>query len=171
MAAPPRSTQRAQRTARTGVVGTAVAAVAFFDGVFVGAPIALLAAALTPARVFVGAAVGVSFLALACCRWVNGRRDYWASGSGARVQKRLETMRASRLMRHPVAWIESGSDRSYALAAALVNPILVVAFAQLVGGKPVSERRIVLGSIAYAIPYAAMWSLVGLVLGDALRAM
>jgi hypothetical protein len=33
------------------------------------------------------------------------------------------------------------------------------------------ERRILLGSVAYAIPYVALWSLVGLALGDAVRAV
>ena len=37
-----------RQAARTGVVGTVVGAVAFFDGVFIGAPIALLAATLRP---------------------------------------------------------------------------------------------------------------------------
>ena len=49
MAAPPTSTS----AARTGVVGTIVAAVAFFDGVFIGAPIALLAASFRPSLVYI----------------------------------------------------------------------------------------------------------------------
>ena len=36
-------------------------------------------------------------------------------------------------------------------------------------GKPVGERRILLGSVAYAIPYVAIWSLVGWAIGDAVR--
>ena len=52
----------------------------------------------------------------------------------------------------------------------LLTAILVAAFARLVGGKPVGERRIVLGAVAYAVPYAAMWSLVGLVVSGALGA-
>ena len=50
-----------------------------------------------------------------------------------------------------------------------INPILVVALSRSVSGKP-SERRILLGSIAYAVPYVAMWTLVGLAVGDAIRA-
>jgi hypothetical protein len=79
-------------------------------------------------------------------------------------------MRESRLMRHPVDWIQRGSDRWYGLAAAVANPILVSAFARVVGGKPVGNRRIVLGAVAYAIPYAAMWTFVGLAVGGSLRA-
>jgi hypothetical protein len=70
-------------------------------------------------------------------------------------------------MRRPVAWIQGSSDRRYALAAAVVNPILVVALARSIGGQPIGYRRILLGSIAYAIPYVAMWSLVGAAIGNA----
>ena len=43
-------------------------------------------------------------------------------------------MRKSRLMQHPVAWIQRGSDRWYAFAAAVANPILIAALARFVGG-------------------------------------
>jgi hypothetical protein len=72
-------------------------------------------------------------------------------------------------MRHPAGWIERGSDRRYALAAALANPILVLAIARSISGNPVGKRRILLGSVAYAIPYVAIWSLVGLALGETIR--
>jgi hypothetical protein len=147
-----------------------VAAFAFFDGVFLGAPIALLAASFRPSVVFLVATIAVIFLVIACCSWVDRRWDDWFSGNGKRIASRLETMRASRLMRHPVAWIQRGSDRWYAFAAAVANPILIAAFARFVGGQPIGERRILLGSVAYAIPYVAMWSLVGFALGDTFRA-
>jgi len=147
-----------------------VVAFAFFDGVFIGTPIALLAASLRPVPVFVAAAIAVTCISIACSGWLNRRWDDWLSGNDKRVAKKLDFMRASRLMRRPVAWIEGGSDRQYALAAALVNPALVVAVARSVSGKPIRGRRIRLGSIAYAIPYVAMWTLFGLVLGDAVRA-
>ena len=170
MSQPPTSTHRLGHSARTGVVGTIVAALAFFDGVFVGMPIAVLAASLGPVAVFSLGAVAVTCLSISCCRWLDRRWDDWFSGNGERIGKRLEKMRESRLMRHPVAWIERGSDRWYAFAAAVANPVLVAAFARSVGGKPIGERRIVLGSVAYAIPYVALWSLVGLALGDTVRA-
>jgi hypothetical protein len=45
MASPsPSSTQGAGGAVRTGVIGTMVAALAFFDGVVLGAPVAVLAA-------------------------------------------------------------------------------------------------------------------------------
>jgi hypothetical protein len=170
MAAPPSSTHRGAGAARSGVVGTIVAAVAFFDGVFIGAPIALLVASFRPSLVYVLATVAVVLLVIGCCRWVDRRWEDWFSGNGTRIEKRLETMRASRLMVHPVAWIERGSDRWYALAAAVANPILVATLARFVGGKPVGERRIVLGAVAYALPYVAMWSIVGFAFGETIRA-
>jgi hypothetical protein len=142
----------------------------FFDGVFLGAPIALLAATSGPVPVYCGAVIAVIVLVIACCRWVDRCWDAWFSGKGRRIETRLEGMRASRLMRHPVAWIQRGSDRWYALAAAVANPILVAGFGRFLGGKQIGERRIVLGAVAYAIPYVAMWTLVGLVLSGSLRA-
>ena len=169
MATPPSSVRRAGSATRSGVVGTVVAAFAFFDGVFIGAPIALLAASFRPLFVYAAATVVVVLLVIACCSWVDRRWDDWFSGNGKRIEARLEGMRKSRLMQHPVAWIQRGSDRWYAFAAAVANPILVAALARFVGGTPVGHRRIVLGSVAYAIPYVAMWTLVGFALGDAAR--
>jgi hypothetical protein len=171
MAAPENSAHRAAGAARTGAIGAVVTAFAFFDGVFVGAPIAILAASLRPLLVFVGAACAVSLLSIGCCRWLDRRWDDWLLGHGAKVERRLERIRASRLMQHPVAWIEGSSDRRYAVAAAIVNPILVVALARSVAGRPIGERRIVLGSIAYAIPYVAIWTIVGIALGGTIRAL
>ena len=152
--------------ARSGAAGIAVAAVAFFDGVFLGAPIALLAAWFGPTLVFMVATAAVIFLVVASCTWLDRRWDDWFSGNGTRIETRLEAMRTSRLMRHPVGWIQRGSDRWYALAAALANPILVGALARFVGGEPIGRRRILLGSVAYAIPYVALWSLVGFALAE-----
>ena len=167
----PSSVERAGSAARTGVVGTVVGAVAFFDGVFIGLPIALLAASLRPLLVYAVAVTAVIVLVIACCSWVDRRWDDWFSGNSKRVEGRLESMRRSRLMRHPVAWIQRGSDRWYALAAAVANPILIGALARLVGGRPIGRRRIILGAVAYAIPYCAMWTIVGFALGDTIRAI
>jgi hypothetical protein len=164
---PQSSTERVARAARTGAAGTIVGAVAFFDGVFVGAPVALLAAALRPLFVFAGGAAAVTLLAIFCCAWLERRWDDWSSGNGGRLEKRLERMRESRFLRKPFAWIQHGSDRQYAFAAALANPVLVAALARSIGGRPVGRRRIVLGAIAYAIPYVALWTLVGVALGSA----
>ena len=167
----PDSTRRVGGAARTGVVGTIVAAFAFFDGIFLGAPIAVLAALSRPPVVFVVATVVVILLVIGCCTWVDRRWDDWFSGNGKRIETALERMRASRLMKHPVAWIQRGSDRWYAFAAAVANPILIAAVARFVGGTAVGRRRLVLGAVAYAIPYVAMWSIVGAALGETVRAV
>ena len=170
MSPPPDSPHGAVSAARTGVVGTAIVGFAFFDSVLIGAPIALLAAFFRPSLVYAAATIAVVLLVIGCCRWIDRHWDDWFSGSGARIERRLETMRASRLLAHPVAWLQRGSDRSYAFAAAVANPILVAALARVIGGTPVGERRVVLGAVAYAIPYVAMWAIVGLALAGTLGA-
>ena len=165
------STSGVGKAARSGIVGTVVAAVAFFDGVFIGAPIAVFAAAFSASLVYVVATAVVIGLVIACCRWLDRRWDDWFAGNGKRIETAFERMRTSNLMRHPVAWIQSGSDRSYAFAAAVANPILVAGVARFIGGRPVGDRRIVLGAIAYAVPYVAMWSLAGYAAGQAIRAV
>ena len=169
MVTPPSSMQRAGKAGRTGVVGTSIAAFAFFDGVFIGAPIALLAASFRPLIVYGVATILVILIVIACCSWVDRRWDEWFAGNGKRIEARLEGMRESRLMQHPVAWIQRGSDRWYAFAAAVANPILVGALARLISGKPIGERRIFLGAVAYALPYVALWTIVGFALGDQIR--
>jgi hypothetical protein len=155
---------------RSAFGGTVVMGFAFFDGVLIGTPIAVLAASFRPVPVYCGAVLAVVLLVIACCRWLDRRWDDWLTGKGRRMETRLESMRASRLMSHPVEWLQRGSDRWYAFAAAVANPILVAGFARLVGGKPVGERRVVLGAVAYAIPYVALWSIVGLVVSGSLGA-
>ena len=156
---------------RSGIVGTVVVAVAFFDGVFVGAPVAILMAALASILVYAAATTAVACLVIVCCAWLDRRWEDWLSGSGTRMETALEKMRANRLMRRPMAWIREGTDRRYALAAAVANPILVAAFTRSLTNEPVGERRILAGAVAYAVPYVAMWSVVGLVLGAAVRAV
>jgi len=164
------SHERVGGAARTSAIGTGVGAFAFFDGVFLGLPIAVLAATLRPLVVYPAAVVAVVLLVIACSTWVDRHWDEWFSGHGKKIEKRLESMRASRLMSHPVAWIQSGSNRGYAFAAAVANPILIAGLARFVGGTPIGERRIFLGAVAYAIPYVALWTIVGYALGGTLRA-
>ena len=131
----------------------------------------MLAASFSPLPVYVAVTLAVIALVTACCTWLERSWDGWVAGNGTRVTKRLDAMRGSRLMRHPIAWVERGSDRWYALAAAVMNPILVAALSRLVSGEPVGQRRIVLGAVAYAIPYVALWSLVGIAVGETARAL
>src|SRR6476661_7680306 len=146
MPAPPTPGRPVGSTVRTSAMSAVVVAVALFDGLVIGAPVALLGAVFSPGTVFVVACTAVAFLAVACGRWVDRQWDEWFSSHTSRIESRLEAMRASRLMRHPVAWIQRGSDRWYALASALANPVLMVALARSIGGTPVGRRRIVLGS-------------------------
>jgi len=159
------SSERVGSAARTSAIGTGVGAFAFFDGVFLGLPIAVLAALFRPVIVYPVAVLVVILLVIACCTWVDRHWEEWFSGHGKKIEKRLESMRASNLLRHPVAWIQSGSDRWYSFAAAVANPILIAGLARFIGGKPIGERRILLGAVAYAIPYVAMWTIVGYALG------
>ncbi len=170
MSSPSSSTERAAHAARTGAAGAVVGAVAFFDGACIGMPVAVLAAAWRPLPVFAGGAAAVCLLAIACCTWLERRWDDWFSGNGNRLEKRLDRMRESRLLRKPVAWLQHGSDRQYAFAAAVANPVLVAALARSIAGRPIGRRRIVLGSVCYAIPYVALWTLVGVALGSGVRA-
>jgi hypothetical protein len=167
---PRSSSERVGSGARSSAIGTAVGAFAFFDGVFLGAPIALLAASFRPLVVYPTAVVVVILIVVACCSWVDRRWDDWFSGQGSRIEARLESMRASRLMSHPVAWTQNGSDRWYAFAAAVANPILIAGLSRFIGGKPIGQRRILLGAVAYALPYVALWTIVGHALGGAARA-
>jgi hypothetical protein len=164
MGATPESTHGVTRAARTGAAGAVVAAFAFFDGIFVGLPVAVMVLAFRPLVVFVCGSCAVSLLSVGCCLWLERRWDDWLLGHGAKIEHRLARVRTSRLLQHPVAWIQSSSDGRYAVAAAVVNPILVLALARSVGGTRIGRRRLLLGSVAYAIPYVAMWTFVGLAL-------
>ena len=79
-------------------------------------------------------------------------------------------MRAGRIMRHPVGWIERGSDAWFALAAALLNAVTVVVAARLISGKPVGAHRVLVASVGYGLFFAALFSLIGVLAGDAIRA-
>lgn len=109
-------------------------------------------------------------LNVACCRWLQRHWDGWIAGNGARIEAKLASMRKSRVMKHPVAWITRGSDWWYALATAIVNPIIVVVAARVVGGQPIGERRIMIASVAYALPMALVFTVTGYALGEAVRA-
>ena len=129
-------------------------------------PIAVIVIVLTawferPFILFVVTAVGLVVLNVACCEWLQRHWESWVAGSGKRVEAKLQKMRESRVMRHPVAWITQGSDWWYAVATAIVNPIIVVAAARTIGGQPINKRRVMIASIAYAVPMAAVFVLTG----------
>ena len=89
---------------------------------------------------FAVAAVVLTLINGACCRWVERQWDAWIAGNAKRMETALAKRRKSRLMRHPVAWITRGSDAWFTLAAILMNPVIVIALARTIGGPPVGPR-------------------------------
>jgi hypothetical protein len=73
-------------------------------------------------------------------------------------------------MKHPISWIDRGSDAWFGLAAALTDAITVVAAARIISGKSVGER-ILIAAVSYAVFCAALFSLIGLVAGDTVHAL
>jgi hypothetical protein len=130
-----------------------------------------LAAWINPLIVFAVAAGVLTFINFGCCRWVDGHWDGWMAGNGKRLDRKLEKWRSNRVMKHPVSWIERGADAWFGLAAALTDAITVVAAARIISGKPVGERRIVIAAVSYAIFCAGLFSLIGLAVGDTVRAL
>jgi hypothetical protein len=73
--------------------------------------VVLLAVWLNALVVFVVAAVVLTPINGACCRWVEQSWGAFIESSfGHRVEQRLAKLRAGRVMRHPVAWMSRGSD-------------------------------------------------------------
>lgn len=121
---------------RTGAIGALVAGYALFDVI----PIAVIVIGLTawferPSILFAITAAALIIINVACCRWLQRHWEGWIANDGQRIEAKLAKMRKSRVMRHPVAWITRGSDWWYALATAIVNPIVVVAAARTIGGQ------------------------------------
>ena len=155
---------------RTTTIGSLIATFVLVDAYLIGVPLTILSAWTRPWVVFVVAAVGLSFLNVALCSWLDHNWDAWfATGSANKVEKRLEKLRASRTMRHPVSWISRGSDAWFALAAAMINAITVIALARIIGGKPVGRHRVLVAGIAYSLFFAALFSIIGVALGDVIR--
>src|SRR5262249_62041104 len=109
MAGPRDSADRVTGAARTGAAGTFVAAFAFFDGVFIGGPIAIMAVSFRPLPVFVGASCAVSLLSIGCCPWLGRGWGEWVPGHGTQIEHRLRRRRGSRLMQHPGPGIPSSA--------------------------------------------------------------
>jgi hypothetical protein len=151
--------------------GTIVAAYARFDVI----PIAVIVIGLTawfehPLILFLITALALIEINFACCGWLEHHWDGWIACSGKRIEAKLARMRESSVMKHPVAWITQVSDWWFALATAIVNPIIVVVAARIIGGKPITARRTLIACVAYAVPMAAIFALTGYALGEALRA-
>ncbi len=149
----------------TAVVGGAIAVYAVFDTLIVGLPTLVLAATYDSLRVFAVAALAIVLLNVACCTWVDEHWAAWVTGSGARVEKRLQKMRTRTSLQKPIGWIEEGTVARYVLAAAIVNAILVVGSARVITGRPVGPRRIRVAALSYGLIFAGVYSLCGYMLG------
>jgi hypothetical protein len=157
-------------SAGTAVIGVLVALFAVFDTLLLGFPIMLLAAWIDPLLVFIAAGGLLTVVNWTACRWLDREWDLWMSGPGKRVEKKLDGLRSSRLMKHPVRWIAGGSDVGFAFAASLTNAIITVAGARLIGGKPVGKHRVLIASVTYSLFFVGVYSLVGAVVGNLIGA-
>lgn len=152
----------------TTAAGTAIAAYWLLDGYVIGIPTVVLAAWLNPLIVFAVAAVIMITINLWACGWIDRSWDTWAGG---KVEAKLEKVRSKGVGKKVAAWVARGSDGWFVLAAAVTNAITTVAMARLAGGKPLGRHRIVLAALAYGLFAAALWSLLGWLAGDAIRAL
>jgi hypothetical protein len=149
----------------TAFIGGAIGLYAIFDTLILGLPIVVLAVRFNSLAVFGVAAVAVFVLNVACCTWVDVNWGQFAAGPGRRVGDKIEKLRTRKALEKPVGWITSGSTRSYALAAAVINAILVVATARVVTGRPVGTPRIRTASLTYALLFCGVYSVCGYALG------
>lgn len=158
---------RSPRRLLSGLTGAAVAAYAFLDDL-VG--VLVLAASLLWWVTFAIAAPLFSCINIACCTWLQRSWETWSEGNGARLEAMLVKKRRNRLLRLPLAWIACDSDVWFTIAAGLIGTVIVYAVTRLSGGAMLSRRRIVFGSVAYSVGFAATYSGVGIGVGDLIRA-
>jgi hypothetical protein len=163
----PAATQKKGGSAGEAAIGTFVALYAVFDAITLGLLTLVLAAEFNALVVFVIAAVVIFAINRACCGWLDREWDGWVAGPGQRIEKRLDKMRSSKIMRYPVGWTQRGSAAWLALAAALINAITVTVAVRLIGGQPVGSRRITVIALGYALYFAAIFSLIGWAAGAA----
>jgi len=146
---------------RKRLTGTLIVVYALLDPV-VGVTVTALAIwVVNPVIMFAVTAIVLLPLNVACCTWIMREWDGWIAGRGARIETRLQRMRSSRVMRHPVEWITDGSDGSFGLAAALTNAITAVSIGRMLGGQPITARRIRIASLTFAVFFAAVYSVLG----------
>ena len=131
----------------------------------------MLSARYSSLAEFAVAAVAVFALNVACCTWVDDNWGVWMAGSGARIESKLERLRTSKSLQRPVGWVRTGSAATYALAAAVINAILVVATARVITGRSVGAARIRTASLSYALLFAGVFSACGYALGRVIRAL
>jgi hypothetical protein len=154
---------------RSGLVGSLLVAYWLLDSLVVGLPLVVLASRGDALVVYaVGTAVLVPLNLF--CGWLDRHWDGWLARNGGRLEARLERMRGSRLMRHPVAWVQRGSNAWLGLAAAITSAITAVSVARLVGGRVLGRRPVVVAAVSYGVVCPAVWTLAGVLVGEAVRA-
>lgn len=154
--------------AHTSATGTAIAAYWLLDAYVIGIPTVILAAWLNPIIVFAVAAALMIAINLWACGWIDRQWDDWAGG---KVEAKLQKVRSKGVGKKVSGWIARGSDAWFMLAAALTNAITTVAFARAAAGAPIGRHRIVLASLGYGLFAAGLWSLIGWLGGDVIRAL
>jgi len=164
--------QRAEIGGHASVAAGAIVAYWLADGYVIGLPVAALAAIWNPPIVFLGAVALVVSINLAACRWINTAWSSWANGSsGARVERQLDKVRPTRVGRAATRWISGDSDARYAAAAALTCAIVAVTLGRSVGGRPLSAHRVRPAAVSYALFSVGVFTLAGVVAGEALSAL
>ena len=163
--------RRSRAGALTGTLaGAAVGAYAFLDDLVLGPAVVALAVWFPWYLVLGAAAIGLTFVNIACCTWLQRRWQSWIEGHGSRLESRLERLRHGRLLRRPVGWITRDSDILFTIAAGLIGTVIVAAVACLAGSRPLTRRRILFASAAYSVGFAATYTGVGVGIDDLLRA-
>ena len=138
----------------------------------IGLPVAALAAMWNPLIVFLVALTIVIAINLAACRWINTAWSSWASGSsGAHVERQLDKAATTRVGTAATRWISSDSDLGYAAAAALTCAIVTVTLGRSVGGQPLGDHRVRLAAASYALFSVGLFTMLGVVAGEALSAL
>jgi hypothetical protein len=154
------------------VAAGAIVAYWLADGYVIGLPVAALAATWNPLIVFLAAVALVTSINLAACRWINAAWSSWVSGSsGARIERQLDKVRPTRAGRAATRWIASDSNARFAAAAALTCAIVAVTLGRSVTGRPLGAHRVGLAAVSYALFSVAVFTLAGVVAGEALGAL
>jgi hypothetical protein len=153
-------------------IGAFIAAYALLGDNIVGVVIIVLAASgmVQPLILWALAVVIVGLINLACCYWIVREWSAFRGGAGGRLERRIDGLRDSRLMRRPIAWISEGNPGRFALAAILTNAITAVAAARVVGA-PVDGRRIMYASFAFAAVSCALHTAFGSIIGNLIRSV
>ena len=147
------------RTAHAAGIGTLIATYALADAYVIGLPLMLLAAWLNALDVFAVAAVVLIPVNIAACGWIDRQWDTWTTGEGGRrIEARLQKVRSGRILRHPAKWTTRASVGWFTLAAVLLNAVVAVALARVVGRKPVGPRKVRFAAVGDALFFAALFS-------------